>query len=648
MFASPLFWQIRYLVTNLTKKNLKSSIAELNQLIALYGEDARLFLLQCLVEETGFKEQKAHSHHPGKDAQKIQLLQLEVAQATAEPNFVTAVCRALEGSAAGVEKDNRAEAHTRHTGRGGGQSHQQGPHRITEEFLSGFCRSLKLSPPQQVAVALGLARSQNPFVSKEGVKFLIARVPGLAGGGGHLSAEALHSLVELVNLNEDVVSQPHLAKGLLHQIREAHQELAQLAFGHEIEGDTGGGQGVGRVDTGGGPGGGSVGGGGGSVATAPGSGSDSAFLEAEALALVPLFVEHTSEMNYLNQTGGAASLAADVAGIASSIGRGGNLSLFLRDLGHTCCSNAPTLRQAIRESGLMVDERQVAQLITMLANNCRGGGGEDGELSSALTNSLFSSGEGQAQGVANAGRDGGGPGGAGQGQGLWNLEVVKQVLAEDYSKHLDWAAVAMAFDHDDFYIPDQNAFLVLLALFRSGAGREIPLERFFMRWRNRRGQLSLLRASISTSPQAFSFASSPTKQTPLEGVDPSAATPNGAWLSLDLVATLLSLAGDAELYAQVRDVVLKSAVQCPEMLLLALAAFPVDVGGNLRAEMLSRLLPLYFRPNRNPHAATLIRRLWQINRRLVVESCVKSFNMDSTLPSVVYVSQFVGFDLLIL
>ena len=35
MFASPIFWQIRYLVTNLTKKNLKSSISELNQVFLI-------------------------------------------------------------------------------------------------------------------------------------------------------------------------------------------------------------------------------------------------------------------------------------------------------------------------------------------------------------------------------------------------------------------------------------------------------------------------------------------------------------------------------------------------------------------------------------------------------------------------------------
>lgn len=76
-----------------------------------------------------------------------------------------------------------------------------------------------------------------------------------------------------------------------------------------------------------------------------------------------------------------------------------------------------------------------------------------------------------------------------------------------------------------------------------------------MQWQNRRGHLSLLRAAILAPPQVFTFASSPSKQAPLEGVDPAAATPNGAWLSLDLVASLLSLASDTELYAQVRFIV---------------------------------------------------------------------------------------------
>ena len=47
----------------------------------------------------------------------------------------------------------------------------------------------------------------------------------------------------------------------------------------------------------------------------------------------------------------------------------------------------------------MVDERQVAQVMTMLANNYNSpkGQGDDGELSSALTSSLFSAGEGKVR-----------------------------------------------------------------------------------------------------------------------------------------------------------------------------------------------------------------------------------------------------------
>lgn len=92
---------------------------------------------------------------------------------------------------------------------------------------------------------------------------------------------------------------------------------------------------------------------------------------------------------------------------------------------------------------------------------------------------------------------------------------------------------------------------MLLALYRGPANRDFPIEVLFRPWLNRRGQLSLLRAAINAPHQVFSFATSPTKQAPLEGVDPMSATPNGAWLSLDLVAALLSLASDTELYAHV-------------------------------------------------------------------------------------------------
>lgn len=115
-------------------------------------------------------------------------------------------------------------------------------------------------------------------------------------------------------------------------------------------------RGAGRIGTGTAGGKGAVGGSGGGESLnergASGSIQSSAWFESDALALAPLFAgEHqtrSGEMNFLNSTSGAMSLAADVAGIASSIGQGGSLAGFLRDLGHTCCSSPASLRQAIR------------------------------------------------------------------------------------------------------------------------------------------------------------------------------------------------------------------------------------------------------------------------------------------------------------
>lgn len=156
-----------------------------------------------------------------------------------------------------------------------------------------------------------------------------------------------------------------MAKSLLVHIREAHQDClkgvdgtgaaAAAAVGKGNKGSSASGSGgeASRGQEPGAPWGSTAagGGGGGAPSLAGGVPPNSGWFEADALALVPLFAEHassTGEMNFLNKTSGAMSLAADVAGIASSIGQEGSLAGFLMDLGHTCCSSTTSLRQAIR------------------------------------------------------------------------------------------------------------------------------------------------------------------------------------------------------------------------------------------------------------------------------------------------------------
>jgi hypothetical protein len=81
----------------------------------------------------------------------------------------------------------------------------------------------------------------------------------------------------------------------------------------------------------------------------------------------------------------------------------------------------------------------------------------------------------------------------------------------------------------------------------------------------------------------------------------------------------------------------------PEMLLLALAPLSKAAGGRLRMELLSRLLPLYFRPSGHPVPAQLIRRLWQLNNSLVLVACVDAFMMDSnSLQNMLYLNRIIG------
>eukprot|EP00736_Rhodelphis_marinus_P014468 Rmarinus@m.14689 len=138
---SVVFTQIRYLISNITKKNAKGTQAELNQLLASYGSDARQYLLRCLVDQIDFRDTKSTSL---KDSLKIHLLSAEFNQLSSRPNFHTLVAHALEGLKGS-----------------------------DVEILNNFCRVLKLSTAQQILVGLAVCE-QN--VNSEGVLFLKSKL----------------------------------------------------------------------------------------------------------------------------------------------------------------------------------------------------------------------------------------------------------------------------------------------------------------------------------------------------------------------------------------------------------------------------------------------------------------------------------------
>ncbi|KAG1692874.1 hypothetical protein DVH05_024162 [Phytophthora capsici] len=211
-FASPLFWQINYLVTNLSKKNFKSNVAELNQLVELYGEDARIFLLNCLVKDIDFRDARGQ-----KDALKIQLLTHEVSQASSRPNFTTFICEAIEGSS-----PDSAAVSGRH---------------VTEEFLQLFCKTLKLSLPQQVTVGLAFAQGENADSSAQAIQFLRTKIPEISSCGAKLPSDVLHSLVFVLRMKKEFHADVAETDSFLASISSAHPndmgslEMAPLTMG---------------------------------------------------------------------------------------------------------------------------------------------------------------------------------------------------------------------------------------------------------------------------------------------------------------------------------------------------------------------------------------------------------------------------------
>ena len=85
-FVSPLFWQIRFLVRNSlsSKKTYKAGVSELKKLVELYGLDARIFLLRCLVEAIDFRE---HRNQSSQQQHQIALLASELDNFYASSNF---------------------------------------------------------------------------------------------------------------------------------------------------------------------------------------------------------------------------------------------------------------------------------------------------------------------------------------------------------------------------------------------------------------------------------------------------------------------------------------------------------------------------------------------------------------------------------
>lgn len=562
-FASPLFWQIRFLVANFNKKNFKATVHELLQLCGLYGSDARVFLLTCLISEV---DPKADRHH----SQKAQLIANELDRLLAAPNFSTLVCQAFE--ALDPETRSRSAAHA--FGSGGIQ--------VTEGYLVHLGRACKLSQSHIVSLAVGLSSSPSERTASEAVKFLKST---LSGGAPKLPRHVLHALLYLVRTDSSICGSSKTQSQILAALKSSNADLDSSVSMMPMLSGVGGGGGVttpvaadftqGKGGTAGGRSGAS-GGAGGSGRRGGGSGSGSG-----------------GPSGGDDGSGGAivGTLPADIVGSLA-------VHELVRDLGYACTSSKVAFREVLASVGKgpsgsdreqdgaplrPLTTSDVAKLLVSMASTLTG---LDDDAVPSLYAS-FSTLMGTGAGVAASGADGGDKGRSADPAGAawddetrsrasWDLSVVIQVLQEDY-RDLNWREVVRALDDDDVpAVPSMEAFLFIVSAFKQATGEPFPTHLLLLPWKNAMAQLAAVKYAIQCLPETLTFAHVPRMIAPVEGSPNGVGTSNQAWCAVDLYATLLRLARVGGLVSPVRALFSKAASRCPELLLLGLAQVQAD------------------------------------------------------------------------
>jgi CCR4-NOT transcription complex subunit 1 len=161
--------QIKILSQNLTKKNYRSNVSEIDKLLTAHGYEARRFLFKLLLTEINFQNIQ------NKDQFKVQLLAQEFMQLTTSNNFISFIVETLEG-----------------IGKAKG------------EFVSQISKVLGLTLSQQVMIGLGLSQSLNAKSQQEGVIFLKTKLPEILETGPTTLSDNIvhHFLLFISQVNE--------------------------------------------------------------------------------------------------------------------------------------------------------------------------------------------------------------------------------------------------------------------------------------------------------------------------------------------------------------------------------------------------------------------------------------------------------------
>ncbi|KAL4234231.1 CCR4-NOT transcription complex subunit 1 [Mactra antiquata] len=174
--------EISYSVANLTKKNFRSSVAEINHLVSQHGAEADRHLFRCLFSHVDFS---SDGKSAGKDFHQTQFLIQECATLLSKPNFVSTLCFAVDSPL-----------------------HQQKTLRPSAHLFPQISKILRLTRVQEVVFGLALLDSSSSDIRAYANQFVKLKLPDLLrsyvdadstvrqeGGLQDIAIEVLHLLL---------------------------------------------------------------------------------------------------------------------------------------------------------------------------------------------------------------------------------------------------------------------------------------------------------------------------------------------------------------------------------------------------------------------------------------------------------------------
>ncbi|KAG0175598.1 hypothetical protein DFQ28_005990 [Apophysomyces sp. BC1034] len=226
--------------------------------------------------------------------------------------------------------------------------------------------------------------------------------------------------------------------------------------------------------------------------------------------------------------------------------------------------------------------------------------------------------------------------GSAEGQS-WNIENFVTAVKKR-SPDINWIVVFMKLDHAEFITYDPVGLKILVDTWKCSQkdrSEQFPVQLFCKRWKNVRGQLSVIYHMLYGPSDLLNLSRVPMtrviQDAHIQGLHVSARSAAMHLASqqlncLELIDSVVDLA-DTIVAEDVRVLTERLAIQAPELLLLGLAQIQ-PIKNELHRDLLLRLLSIFLIGHANSNLVITV--LWKVHSRLLLEGFLDMYKKDPT------------------